>query len=664
LNPGGRWLYHLPESPETNQPNEVNFMIRSAFLLPFFLAAISPCLPSADNTPPEGFVALFNGKDLSGWKGLVEGPPHRAKMSREELAKKQDAADRKMRDHWKAENGVLVFDGKGDSLATAKDYGDFELLVDWKILKDGDSGIYLRGSPQVQIWDRAEGSGGLYNNKKPENHSKPLTRADRPVGEWNTFRIRMVGEKVTVHLNDVLVVKDTVLENYWEEGKPIYPTGQIELQNHGNTLYFKNIYLKEIPRAETSSASSAAPPAGRQGPVPLKKGARVAIVGDSITEQKLYSRYLEDYLVACLGDLDLQVIQLGWSGERAPGFAARMDNDLLPYHPDVVTTCYGMNDGSYRAYEPSIGKTYEDSMRDIVRRLKAAGTTVVVGSPGAVDITTFRNPKVTPAAYNENLGHLRDIARSIAREEGMPFANVHDPLVEAMEKAKKTLGEGYHVCGGDGVHPSQNGQLVMAYSFLKGMGLDGNIGLITIDLKGQSTASEGHRLISAAGAKVEIESRRYPFCFSANDEEKSPASPRSILPFLPFQDELNRLMLAVRNVGASRAKVTWGESSKSFSREELQAGINLAREFPRNPFSAPFAKVDEIVARKQAFETTLIKEVITRFRTVREVLKDDPEGLAQLDGLRSRLLRKQETLAREVREAVVPVRHAITIEEE
>ena len=163
---------------------------------------------------------------------------------------------------------------------------------------------------------------------------------------------------------------------------------------------------------------------------------------------------------------------------------------------------------------------------------------------------------------------------------------------------------------------------------------------------------------------MEIESRRYPFCFSASDEEKSPSSPRSILPFIPFQDELNRLMLVVRNVGAARAKVTWGEATRTFTREELQAGINLAREFPRNPFSAPFAKVDEIVARKQAFETTLIKEVITRFRTVREVLKDDPEGLAQLDGLRSRLLRKQETLAREVREAVVPVRHAITIEEE
>ena len=159
-----------------------------------------------------------------------------------------------MRAHWNVEGGALVFDGKGDSLCTAKDYGDFELLVDWKILKDGDSGIYLRGSPQVQIWDPAvksasgTGSGGLFNNQKPGNPSKPLVNADHPVGEWNTFRIKMVGDKVSVWLNDKLVTDDVVLENYWERNKPIYPTGQIELQNHGNTLYFKNIYLKDLSK--------------------------------------------------------------------------------------------------------------------------------------------------------------------------------------------------------------------------------------------------------------------------------------------------------------------------------------------------------------------------------------------------------------------------------
>lgn len=217
------------------------------------VVAMAVAVHAADNTPPEGFKALFNGKDLSGWKGLLasplDNPAKRAEAKPEELAEAQKKADEDMKAHWKVVDGVIVFDGKGRSLATAKDYGDFELYVDWKIEPKGDSGIYLRGTPQVQIWDPALqniGSGGLYNNQK--NPSKPLTTADKPVGEWNTFKIKMVGDKVTVYLNDVLVVDNVVLENFWERDKPIYPTGQIELQNHGNTLYFKNIYIKELPR--------------------------------------------------------------------------------------------------------------------------------------------------------------------------------------------------------------------------------------------------------------------------------------------------------------------------------------------------------------------------------------------------------------------------------
>jgi hypothetical protein len=215
------------------------------------IAVAAEWASAADNTPPEGFTALFNGKDLTGWKGLVGNPKTRAQMTPEQLAKAQEKADAQMREHWKVADGALVFDGKGKSLCTAKDYADFEMYVDWKIKPKGDSGIYLRGTPQVQIWDynhRPEGSGGLFNNE--EHPKKPIKCADNPIGEWNTFRIKMVGEKVTVWLNGELVVDDVVMENYWERDRPIYPTGQIELQNHGNTLWFKNIYLREIARKE------------------------------------------------------------------------------------------------------------------------------------------------------------------------------------------------------------------------------------------------------------------------------------------------------------------------------------------------------------------------------------------------------------------------------
>ncbi len=224
------------------------------------------------NTPPQGYKALFNGKDLTGWKGLplkananekkkATRPylpltmPERLKATPDELAAAQKLADESAAAHWKVEDGVIVFDGKGENLCTDKDYGNFELYVDWKIREIGDSGIYVRGSPQIQMWDPFTapkvamgehwGSGGIFNNQY--NSKDPLVMADNPIGAWNTFWIKMVGDKITVKLNGKTVVDFVTMENYWERDKPLYPKGTIELQNHGNTLWFRNIYLKELP---------------------------------------------------------------------------------------------------------------------------------------------------------------------------------------------------------------------------------------------------------------------------------------------------------------------------------------------------------------------------------------------------------------------------------
>ena len=216
-------------------------------------------LPRANvnNIAPEGFVKLFNGEDLDGWKGLLarpnDNPTNRIRLTPAQLAVEQAKADKRMRASWKAVKGEIAFDGKGDSLVTARDYADYELLVDWKIEPKGDSGLYLRGNPQIQIWDPREGdtnavvgSGGLYNNKL--NSSKPIKRADRLAGEWNRFRILMLSDRVHVFLNDELVVNNTPLENYWQPGQPLPATGSIELQNHGNNLWFRNLYIREITR--------------------------------------------------------------------------------------------------------------------------------------------------------------------------------------------------------------------------------------------------------------------------------------------------------------------------------------------------------------------------------------------------------------------------------
>ncbi len=212
-------------------------------------------LPSThkDNSAPPGFKTLFTGKNLNGWKGFFAPVSKFSELSADEKVSKQKEADEKMKQHWHAKNGVLEYDGKGLNLVTKKNYGDFELWADWKISSKGDSGIYLRGCPQVQIWDPADkggardhsvGSGGLHNNQK--NPNNPTKRADNPIGEWNHFRILMTGEKVTVYLNNQLVVHDVTMENSLERGKTMYPFGPLELQNHKTPLYFKNIHIREI----------------------------------------------------------------------------------------------------------------------------------------------------------------------------------------------------------------------------------------------------------------------------------------------------------------------------------------------------------------------------------------------------------------------------------
>lgn len=199
---------------------------------------------TAHNVAPEGFTALFNGSDFTHWQGLAGDIAQKAAMTPEQLAEAQAAADERMRQHWRVVNGELRFDGAGESLVSTRDYGNFELLADWKIEPGGDSGLYLRGLPQVQIWDNPIGSGGLYNNQA--NPSGPLVVADNPPGQWNTFRIRMVGDRVWIWLNDQLVVDNTPLENYWDRAQPIPTRGPIELQAHGSPLAFRNLFLREL----------------------------------------------------------------------------------------------------------------------------------------------------------------------------------------------------------------------------------------------------------------------------------------------------------------------------------------------------------------------------------------------------------------------------------
>jgi lysophospholipase L1-like esterase len=398
----------------------------------------------------------------------------------------------------------------------------------------------------------------------------------------------------------------------------------------------------------------------------FKQGDVLTICGDSITQQGLYSVFIEDYILMCQPVGGVKTIQCGWGGTTAPQLADTMKNTALTFSPMVATTCYGMNDGSYEVMSPEIEKNYRDGLNRVIDNFKKSGTrTIIIGSPGVVDPLRFKNPhdaKVTAEMYNETLGKLGEIARDVASTHGVLFADVHTPMLEAMTKSKAALGEKFVTGGGDGVHASPNGHLAMAYAFLKAMGFDGNIGTITYDAEsGKAEATDGHRVVSSKVGEVTIESTRYPYCFShgANHPEGPTAS---ILPFLPFNEELNRYMLVVKNLKAAKAKITWGEESKEFTAEQLAKGINLAAEFLKNPFVPAFTVVDTAVTNKQAFEVLMVKEYFgLTVPVVMPTLPAKETSFKQVDaGLRDIDAGLQDNCVK----AIKPVTHTIKIEEE
>jgi lysophospholipase L1-like esterase len=392
----------------------------------------------------------------------------------------------------------------------------------------------------------------------------------------------------------------------------------------------------------------------------LRDGDVLAICGDSITEQRQYSVFIETYLLAAKPVKDLRIVQIGWSGERAPGFLARVDSDVLPFHPTVATTFYGMNDGGYGSMSPAIGQTFETALKSSIDALKSGGVrAVVVGSPGAVDTATFNRPGVNATVYNQTLAALTDISRSVARQTDSPFTDVHGLMMEVMAKAKAKYGDKFAFAGPDGIHPGAAGHLAIAYAFLKGLGCDGDLGTITLDLtSGHNEATGGHRIISAQNGSVEIESSRIPFCFLGDGASAN--SERSIVDFLPFNQQLNRLTLKVNNAGKGRVRVTWGSQAKEFSSDDLAAGINLAAEFPDGPLVEPFTRIEKAVRAQQDYETPLIKILMHSIPVDKKII---PEDATELDKVVADAMAHDKTLFdASAAEAAKPVHHTIKIE--
>lgn len=381
---------------------------------------------------------------------------------------------------------------------------------------------------------------------------------------------------------------------------------------------------------------------------------RLAFIGDSITAGDGYPVMIEIYLRACIGGR-INVRSFAFPGDTALGFNKRMD-EVISWKPTIATIQFGMNDGFYGRYTDWMGNNYKRGMNNAIDALKKIHCKPYLGTPTVMD-PVYGKPnsiyagKCNAETYNQTLEKLAGFTEEIAVSQKVPKVELFRLMSEIMEESKKIYGKNYVFTGLDGIHPGANGQLVMAYAFLKSMNMRRKIAEITVDMEGLVTVSEGHKVISWKNNELVLESTRYPFCHSLKTEE--------ILPFISFQEDMNRFELKFIRLPKGKYRVSWGAFAKVFSSETLIKGINLADEFRNNPFRPAFEMLYKQIACRQKYEVFLVFELsplLKRFSGK----KQSAGELETMNRLQKKLIGHRDILEKEI--FVYPVRHKIKIE--
>jgi lysophospholipase L1-like esterase len=409
---------------------------------------------------------------------------------------------------------------------------------------------------------------------------------------------------------------------------------------------------KEQPAWPAELAAYVLDPAPEPGGLLLKQGDRLAICGDSITEQKQYSLVIEAYLTASLPELEITCRQFGWAGEQAGGFLKRLQNDVLRFKPDIATTCYGMNDFRYVPYDEAIAADYRRNQAETVRILSENNCRVILGSPGIIDSVPHwvKTAAGTQPELNLALSKFRNITLEVAKAGNAGFADVYQPMLLADHAAKQKFGPDFKVAGKDGVHPGWAGQIIMARAFLKAMGIDGNIGTVTWDeTSDKAVASAGHQVLGCAGGRISLRSSKLPFSPGPGDATRDD-SIRAGLGLVPFDDELNRFVVKITSPQAKAYTVTWGPTSKTYAAAEMTAGVSLVKDFHDHPLVPAFNAIWNAVAAKQAYETRQIKTLV-----------HGPEGAADMEATFALTEKARARFVKELQDTCKPADHELTI---
>jgi lysophospholipase L1-like esterase len=396
-------------------------------------------------------------------------------------------------------------------------------------------------------------------------------------------------------------------------------------------------------------------------PVPFdfQKRDRLLLIGDSVTEIWRFSVMFETYLTVCVPGLEVEVRNIGKGGETADGFLKRINTECLNFRPTVATVCYGMNDAGYINHNREAADIFRTACNEIVKELKAAGTRVVLASPGCLgrlpswEFVSDLNG--TLDGINTSLMYIRDEAAAIAAIEQVPFVDHFWNLYKARLECTHRFGTDYAICGADdGVHPSWAGHVVLVYGLFQALGFDGNLGNFSIDLATKSaTTDQDHTFEGEMEGKYTFTSNRYPFCAEGLPDKDWSA--RSGMTLVPFNQDFNRMILKVAGTTAPRNRLIWTNQKNMldewhiYTDAELYAGVNLTDDFHRNPFSAQFRRIEDLIFQKQLIESNMT------WHSWESEGKSAGDGLAEYEAQRTELLKA-------IKRAFTPVTHNIRLE--
>ena len=321
----------------------------------------------------------------------------------------------------------------------------------------------------------------------------------------------------------------------------------------------------------------------------LAPGGRMVFIGDSITEQRCYTRYVMDYFSLRYPGADISFRNAGWGGDTAPGGLGRLQRDVLDLKPTVVSICFGMNDGGYGAFNQGHYDRYMAGMTGLVAKLKQSGVKVVLLTPGCVDA----DRRAPGDVYNDTLTRFAAGVKELAAKEQVPIFDLNALMLDVQRQAKAAISNFTMIP--DSVHPSEPGQAVMAYGLLEALGCDGPAATLAIDAASVKVDAERCTVSNLQVTAEAITFTRKDVALPAYFDP--PAA--TVYAYLVLLQDLMSYPFRVTGLKAGNWKLTvQGKDVGTFTADALAAGVNLATN--DGPWAAVGADVNRLSAEQES----------------------------------------------------------------